>query len=66
MQELGEGVTVAQRQKTRNEVLDIKLADLTALAEPIAQVLADNYVCVVGGKQPIEAAGPIFTKTFSV
>lgn len=66
MQELGEGITTAQRQQTRDEVLDIKLSDLIALAEPIAQVLADNYVCVVGGKQPIEAAGKIFAKTFSV
>ena len=66
MQELGEGVTVAQRQKTRDEILDVQLADLQALAAPIAKVLADNYLCVVGGKQPIEAAGNIFTKTFSV
>ena len=66
MQELGEGVSTAQRQKTRDEILDIKLADLQALAVPIAKVLDDNYVCVVGGKQPIEDAGKIFEKTFSV
>jgi Zn-dependent M16 (insulinase) family peptidase len=43
------GLTTEARQQTRNEVLDVKVSDLQALAEPLSKVLADNYLCVVGG-----------------
>jgi Zn-dependent M16 (insulinase) family peptidase len=60
------GLTTEARQQTRNEVLDVKVSDLQALAEPLSKVLADNYLCVVGGQQPIEDAKKIFNKTFAV
>jgi Zn-dependent M16 (insulinase) family peptidase len=60
------GLTTEARQQTRNEVLDVKVSDLQALAEPLSKVLADNYLCVVGGQQPIEDAKKIFSKTFAV
>ena len=42
------------RQKTRNELLDVTLEDIKKLAPVIGDVLADNYICVVGGQQAIE------------
>ncbi len=53
MQELL-GITDADRQQTRNEILDVTLPDIKALAKVIRDVLADNYLCVVGGQQAIE------------
>ena len=47
-------VSDEDRQKTRNEILDVTLADIKALAKIIREVLADNYICVVGGQQAIE------------
>ncbi len=65
LQELA-GLTPEMRQKTRNEILDVQLEDLQALAEPIRKVLQDDFLCVVGGQQTIEAAGNIFKKTFPI
>lgn len=48
------------RQRIRNEVLDITNADLQALAKVVEDALSDDYVCVVGGKQPIEENKEIF------
>ena len=61
MQELL-AVSDADRQKTRNEILDITLADIKALAKMIRVVLADNYICVVGGQQAIEENKKEFNK----
>ena len=47
-------VSDADRQKTRNEILDVTLTDIKALTKMIRDVLADNYLCVVGGQQAIE------------
>lgn len=47
-------VSDEDRQRTRNEILDVTLADIKALAKMIRDVLADNYICVVGGQQAIE------------
>ena len=61
MQELL-AVSDADRQKTRNEILDVTLADVKALAKMIRDVLADNYICVVGGQQAIEENKDEFNK----
>jgi hypothetical protein len=61
MQELL-AVTDANRQKTRNEILDVTLEDIKALAKMIREVLADNYICVVGGQQAIEENKNEFNK----
>ena len=55
-------VSDADRQKTRNEILDITLADIKVLAKMIREVLADNYICVVGGQQAIEENKNEFNK----
>ena len=61
MQELL-AVTDADRQKTRNEILDVTPADIKVLAKLIRDVLADNYICVVGGQQAIEENKKEFNK----
>ena len=43
------------RQRIRDEVLDVSNADLQALGQVVEDILSDGYLCVVGGKQPIEA-----------
>ena len=61
MQELL-AVTDADRQKTRDEILGVTLADIKELAKMIRSVLADNYICVVGGQQAIEENREEFNK----
>ena len=55
-------VTDADRQKTRDEILGVTLADIKELAKMIRSVLADNYICVVGGQQAIEENREEFNK----
>ncbi len=43
------------RQRVRNEVLDVSNADLQALGQVVEDMLSDGLICVVGGKQMIEA-----------
>lgn len=50
------------RQRIRDEVLDITNADLQALAQVVEDCLSDGYICVVGGKQPIEENKELFNK----
>ena len=49
------------RQRIRNEVLDVTNADLQALGQVVEDMLSDGLLCVVGGKQPIEANKEKFT-----
>jgi len=56
------GVSDADRQKTRNEILRVTLPDLKSLAVMIRDVLNDNYICVVGGQQAIEENKEEFNK----
>lgn len=53
-------ITDELRQRVRNEVLDVTSGDLQALAGVISDMLSDGYICVVGGKQPIEAHKELF------
>ena len=50
------------RQRIRNEVLDVTNADLQALGKVVEDLLQDGYICVVGGKQPIEENKELFNK----
>ena len=54
----------ATRQQIRNEVLDVTNADLQALGKVVEDMLSDGYLCVVGGKQPIEANKEAFNNIF--
>ncbi|MDO4921488.1 MAG: insulinase family protein [Phascolarctobacterium sp.] len=49
------------RQRIRDEVLDVSNADLQALGKVVEDMLSDGLLCVVGGKQPIEANKDKFT-----
>ena len=60
------GSSAAFRQKVRDQILDVKLENLTSLAPLIKAVLADNYLCVVGGKQAIEESQKEFKATVSI
>ena len=42
-------------------MLDVTNADLQALGQVVEDMLSDGLLCVVGGKQPIEANKEIFT-----
>lgn len=55
-------ISDAMRQQTRDEVLDVTNNDLRQLADVIQDTLSDNYICVVGGKQPIEKNSELFNK----
>lgn len=59
-------VTPEKRQLTRDQVLDVSLEDLRALAPLIKDTLSDGYLCVVGGKQKLEASQGLFTKIINV
>ena len=53
-------VPVELRQRIRNEILQVSNADLQALAKVVEDMLGDGLICVVGGKQPIEANKSLF------
>jgi len=55
-------ITDEQRQQTRDEVLDVTNEDLQALASVIRDMLSDGLICVVGGKQLIEANADKFNR----
>ena len=48
------------RQQVRDQVLDVRNEDLQALGPVIRDLLSDGYLCVVGGRQPIEKNKEIF------
>ena len=50
------------RQRIRNEVLQVTNADLQKLGQVVEDMLSDGLICVVGGKQPIEANKDLFSK----
>jgi len=55
-------VSDEDRQRTRDEILDVTLPDIKALAKMVREVLADNYICVVGGQQAIDENKNEFNK----
>lgn len=54
------GLQDSLRQQIRDEVLNVTNADLQALGKVVEDMLSDGYICVVGGKQPIETNKDIF------
>jgi Zn-dependent M16 (insulinase) family peptidase len=60
------GSTEAYRQQNRDQILGVKLEDLTGLAPLIKAVLSDNFLCVVGGRQAIEESQKEFKATISI
>ena len=50
------------RQRIRNEVINVTNKDLQKLGQVVEDMLSDDLICVVGGKQPIEANKELFTK----
>ncbi len=58
-------LTDEKRQKTRNEVLDVSVEDIVVLNKVLSDVLNEGYICVVGGKQPIEENSSLFNKIYN-
>ena len=52
----------ALRQRIRSEVLNVTNEDLQKLGQVVEDMLSDGLICVVGGKQPIEANEALFNK----
>ena len=55
-------VSEALRQRIRDEVINVTNEDLQKLGQVVEDMLSDGLICVVGGKQPIEANKELFTK----
>ena len=53
-------LTPNDRQKYRNQIIDVTAEDIKALAPLIKDVIGDNYFCVVGSENKIEAHKDIF------
>ena len=49
------GMTRAIKQKTRDEILQVTVDDIRALAEPVRAVISQNCICTVGNLSRIEA-----------
>ena len=47
-------------QKKRNQIIDCSVEDIRALAPLVRDVLADGYLCVVGGQTKIEENRDLF------
>lgn len=56
------GHTYEQRQKIRDQILDVTVEDIRALAEPIAAVLKQGNICVIGNEEQINEAKELFGK----
>ena len=55
------GITYDDLQRTRDQVLDAKVEDIQALAEPVKAAMSQGYICVVGNESAIEANANLFT-----
>ena len=56
------GIPEDVAQQNRDQVIDCQVADIRALAPLVRDVLADGYLCVVGGQQKIESHKELFHK----
>ena len=54
------GITYEDLQKTRDQVLDAKVEDIRALADPVDSAISQRYICVVGNESVIEENASIF------
>ncbi len=60
------GLTVEESQKIRDQILDVTVEDIRALAPVVKDVLADNYFCVVGSQNKITENKTIFSSIKNV
>lgn len=54
------GLTFADVQKERDQVLDADEASIRALAEPVAAILAEDALCVIGNEEKIKEQSGLF------
>ncbi|MCR5417266.1 MAG: insulinase family protein [Pseudobutyrivibrio sp.] len=54
------GITYDILQKTRDEVLDATVEDIRAMADAVDAAMAQEYICVVGNEDTIEANKELF------
>ena len=54
------GLTEEQRQKRRDEILDVQEEDIRALAPVLDAVVADGLICVVGSEDKIRTHEALF------
>ena len=60
------GLTLEESQKIRDQILDVTVEDIRALAPVVKDVLADNYFCVVGSQNKITENKTIFSSIKNV
>ncbi|MDO5734327.1 MAG: insulinase family protein [Eubacteriales bacterium] len=58
-----EGLTEAERQKLRAEILNAKLEEIAALGPIFKEVLEQNMICAFGSSRLITEGGEVFTET---
>ena len=56
------GDTLAMLQKERDEILGTTVGDLKGFAKMVEEVMAQNYLCVVGNEKKIEDQKDLFKK----
>ena len=56
------GDTLAMLQKERDEILGTTVDDLKGFAKMVKEVMAQNYLCVVGNEKKIEEQKDLFKK----
>lgn len=54
------GITKADRQKNREQILDARQQDIRNLADLVEDCMAQNVLCVFGGQQKIEENQAVF------
>ena len=54
------GITYADRQKTRSEILGTKPSDIRALAPVIAAAMNEDAICVFGGEAKLQENAALF------
>ena len=56
-------LTLTDIQKERDEVLNVRVEEIRALADPVRAVLKQGYLCVVGNEENIKEAKQLFLTT---
>jgi Zn-dependent M16 (insulinase) family peptidase len=54
------GISKADRQLNRNQILDARQQDIRAMADLVDACMKDNVICVFGGQEKIEANKDVF------
>lgn len=60
------GLTEEDRQLHRDQILDVTVEDIRALAPVVKAVLDDNYYCVVGSQSKVQEQKAIFSSIKNV